>query len=78
MLVLAVLFAYCGHKALMLQHWPPRDPILQLRGLHVATVAFKLDVLLQERFFCCFFIRKPKSQILIFCGWIFCWPVAAR
>ena len=51
MLVPAVLFAYCDHEALMLGHWPPRGPILQLRGLRVATVAFTSDVLLQESFF---------------------------
>ena len=47
----AVLFAYCDHEALMLGHWPPRGPILQLRGLRVATVALTSDVLLQESFF---------------------------
>ena len=51
MLVPAVLFAYCDHEALMLGRWPPRGPILQLRGLHVATVAFTSDVLLQESLF---------------------------
>ena len=45
MLVPAVLFAYCDHEALMLGHWPPRGPILQLRGLRVATVALTSDVL---------------------------------
>ena len=47
MLVSAVFLAYCDHEALMPGHWPPRGPILQLRGLRVATVAFSSDVLLQ-------------------------------
>ena len=51
MLVSAVFLAYCDHEALMLGPWPPRGSILQLRGLHVATVAFASDVLLQESFF---------------------------
>ena len=44
MLVSAVFLAYCDHEALMLGPWPPRGSILQLRGLHVATVAFTSDV----------------------------------
>ena len=51
MLVSAVFPAYCDHEAFMLGPWPPRGSILQLRGLHVATVAFTSDVLLQESFF---------------------------
>ena len=51
MLVSAVFLAYCDREAVMLGHWPPRGSILQLRGLRVATVAFTLDVLLQESFF---------------------------
>ena len=63
MLVSAVFLAYCDHEALMLGHWPPRGPILQLKGLHVATVAFTSDVLLQESFFVGFHLFLPRCGV---------------
>ena len=63
MLVSAMFLAYCDHEALMLGHWPPRGPILQLKGLHVATVAFTSDVLLQESFFVGFHSFLPRGGV---------------